>query len=93
MPSARSFSSISGFVSIGIKTLVGAAQSITITGGKIVFITARGGDINFNLNSAASAATNLIPEGSTRPVYVASGVTSLSVYGVAGTYADYEIYG
>jgi hypothetical protein len=78
----------------GRKTMIGAAQDVTIPSGtRYVDLVAEAGDGRFAVDVVATSASSLIvAEGMVRKVYL-SGNTSLSVYGETGTYIHYDFYG
>ena len=82
------------FLSDTMKTLAGAAQSITIpSGAKYFTVDSKGGDVNVRLNNTASATTGFyVPAGSARMIRL-GGASSISVYGPTGAYAYFNFYG
>lgn len=82
------------FLSDTMKTLAGAAQSVSIpTGSNYFTVDSKGGDINVRLNNTASANTGFyVPAGSARMIRL-GGASSISVYGPTGAYAYFNFYG
>ena len=76
------------------KTMAGAAQTVTIPSGSLLaHIFAEVGDIRAAVNGAATATSSIyVTAGGVAAVYL-GGVTSLSVYGATGAYADIIFYG
>ena len=76
------------------KTMAGAAQTVTIpTDSLLAHIFAEVGDIRAAINETATATSSIyVTAGGVAAVYL-GGVTSLSVYGATGSYADIVFYG
>lgn len=81
------------FISDEMKTLAGAAQTVTIpAGARHVVVDAKDGAINVKINGTATDNNGFyIPTNSTK-IIALGGATSLSVYGAATTYAYFNFY-
>jgi len=81
------------FISDEMKTLAGAAQTVTIpAGARYVVVDAKDGIINVKINGAATATSGFfLPKDSTKTIAL-GGATSLSVYGGVSAYAYFNFY-